>query len=126
MGGEGSGDKPGHEFHGNQYSDEVLSFEEYKGKKNIPEMEHGRLRFPHGISKIQEKRNSEAASKLFREQMEKTAQAQKEYKELVDSGKVRPPTRMEELTNRASGHPDNQSVQAARRLLKKMGYEWKE
>jgi len=33
---------------------------------------------------------------------------------------------MEELTNRASGHPDNQSVQAARRLLKKMGYEWKE
>ena len=44
-----------------------------------------------------------------------------EYENLVKAGKIKRPrsTTMEALLSAAKGHPDNQSVQAARRLLKK-------
>jgi len=44
-----------------------------------------------------------------------------EYENLVKAGKIKRPrsTTMEALLSAARGHPDNQSVQAARRLLKK-------
>lgn len=41
------------------------------------------------------------------------------YKEKVEAGELRPPTRREELEFIASGHPDNTAVQAAKRLLEK-------
>lgn len=42
-----------------------------------------------------------------------------QYEELVRVGEIRPPTRLERLAAIAKGHPDNPSVQAARRLLAK-------
>jgi hypothetical protein len=48
------------------------------------------------------------------------------YADEVEAGTVRPPSRVERLKRTAQGHPDNESVQAARRLLKKMGYSWEE
>jgi hypothetical protein len=47
-----------------------------------------------------------------------------EYAELAAQGAVRPPTRTERLLATAQGHPDNDSVKAARRLLDKMGVSW--
>ena len=44
-----------------------------------------------------------------------------EYAAAVADGRVRPPTRLERLRKTAAGHPDNPSVQAARRLLERAG-----
>lgn len=43
--------------------------------------------------------------------------AREEYDEAVSRGELRPLTRLERLKATASGHPDNPSVQAAKRLL---------
>lgn len=45
--------------------------------------------------------------------------ANKEYNELLQKGILRTPTRIEKLEQVASGHPDNESTQAAIRLLAK-------
>ena len=56
---------------------------------------------------------------------DKRQELRKEYQRLVDKGEMRPPTRKERLMETASGHPDNESVQAARRLvLKYYGMQW--
>ena len=47
-----------------------------------------------------------------------------EYDHLVASGKIKPPTRIQKSLKIAQGHPDNRSVQAARRMLAKRGYDW--
>jgi hypothetical protein len=50
--------------------------------------------------------------------------ARREYARLVKSGRILPPTRIQKLIQRARGHSDRSSVQAARRLLKKQGLSW--
>ena len=50
--------------------------------------------------------------------------ARKKYAELVNCGKIRPPTRTQRLMQRARGHSDRQDVQAARRVLVKQGLSW--
>ncbi len=47
--------------------------------------------------------------------------ARAEYRAAVARGEVREPTRLENLRRTAQGNPDNASVQAARRILAKMG-----
>lgn len=47
------------------------------------------------------------------------------YDSLVAIGKIKPPTQIQKSLKVAQGHPDNQSVQAARRMLAKKGYDWK-
>ena len=42
-----------------------------------------------------------------------------EYAAAVESGAVRPPTDQESLENKAAGHPDKESTQAAIRVLEK-------
>lgn len=51
-------------------------------------------------------------------------EAIQEYDLLVASGKIKPPTQIQKSLKIAQGHPDNQSVQAARRMLAKRGYDW--
>ncbi|MFA5300908.1 MAG: hypothetical protein WC389_22175 [Lutibacter sp.] len=47
-----------------------------------------------------------------------------EYNALVVSGHIRDKTPLERRIEVANGHPDNESVQAARRLLEKQGIIW--
>ena len=47
-----------------------------------------------------------------------------EYNEKVLKGEIRPPTRIEKLISIAKGHSDNESVQAARRILSKNNINW--
>lgn len=47
-----------------------------------------------------------------------------EYREKVESGEIRPPTRTEKLIETANGMEDNQATQAARRVLEKQGIDW--
>ena len=42
-----------------------------------------------------------------------------QYERLISTGEIRKPTRKEELISIAMGHPDNESVQAAKRILRK-------
>lgn len=54
----------------------------------------------------------------------KRGQLQIEYEALVADGKLRPPTALESTLATAHGHPDNDAVQAARRVLTRRGYNW--
>lgn len=56
---------------------------------------------------------------------QKRAEARDEYKRLIAEGKIRDKTPIEKRLTAAHGHPDNTSTQAARRLLKKQGIDWK-
>ena len=55
---------------------------------------------------------------------EKRNKAIVEYNVLVRSGKIRPLTTIERTIQKANGHPDNPSTQAARRMCAKRGYDW--
>jgi hypothetical protein len=48
----------------------------------------------------------------------------REYSEKLASGEIKNPTRNQELICQANGHDDNESTQAARRLLSKKGIDW--
>ena len=74
---------------------------------------HGRKRF--------EKECAEAETKY---QAKRNACIE-EYERLVASGEVRPRTHIERMIRKAQGHPDNPSVQAARRMCEKRGIDWK-
>jgi len=56
--------------------------------------------------------------------LELREQLRKEYQLKVENKELRPPTRIERLIITANGHEDNESVQAARRLLTKRGVSW--
>lgn len=74
---------------------------------------------PHGMTASQAekyKKDAQAAAKAYSEKREA---AQAEYKALVKSGKIVPPSKLQSIVKTASGHPDNQATQAARRLLEK-------
>jgi hypothetical protein len=43
-----------------------------------------------------------------------------DYNQKVAAGELRPPTRLERMKATAAGHPDNPSVQAARRIVAKL------
>ena len=50
--------------------------------------------------------------------------AKLEYWKKVEAGELRPLTEVERTLRAAKGHPDNPSVQAARRMAEKRGYDW--
>lgn len=52
-------------------------------------------------------------------------EARAEYRRLVNQGTIRDKTPLERRLTSAHGHPDNQSTQAARRLLEKQGIDWR-
>lgn len=58
------------------------------------------------------------------EYQEKRTAAKEEYRRLIELGELRDKTIIERALTRAQGHPDNESVQAARRMCTKRGYDW--
>ena len=63
----------------------------------------------------------EAQNKYYPEREKR----EKEYADLVRSGKVRPRTQAERMFISANGLPDRPHTQAARRMLTKRGIDWK-
>ena len=59
------------------------------------------------------------------EYAEKRNAAIDEYYQLVEEGKIIPKTLIEKTIERANGHPDNPSTQAARRMCEKRGINWR-
>ena len=55
----------------------------------------------------------------------KKQKAKLEYQALVSQGKIIPKSAIERIITSAHGHPDLQATQAARRMAKKKGIDWK-
>ena len=55
----------------------------------------------------------------------KKQKAKLEYQALVSQGKIIPKSAIERIITSARGHPDLQATQAARRMAKKKGIDWK-
>lgn len=68
------------------------------------------------------RKESDAAEAAYQE---KRTAAKEEYRRLVEAGELRDKTIIEKTLTRAQGHPDNESVQAARRICEKRGYDWR-
>lgn len=81
-------------------------------------------RNPRGVTKTLQKAKDDQARE--NEQISKVREAlRSEYSEKVNRGEIRQPSRIESLVARAKGNSDNESVQAARRLLEKRGIDYK-
>lgn len=65
-----------------------------------------------------------AQAEKDRNLIKRREELRKEYWEKVNTGELRPPTRTEKLITIANGHPDNESVIAARRILDKNSIKW--
>jgi hypothetical protein len=65
-----------------------------------------------------------AQAEKDRNLIKRREELRKEYWEKVNTGELRPPTRFEKLISIANGHPDNESVIAARRILDKNGIKY--
>lgn len=108
---------------------EVLSLDQFLAQHGvsapISDYMFDKLRIPHGLTARQEQQLHKDAYNYATEYHNKRDAAIEEYERLVAEGKIRKPTIIEEALRKAHGHPDNPSVQAARRCLLKRGYDWK-
>lgn len=106
-----------------------MSLDDYLGRKGVSSPLSGymddKMRIPHGETQRQTERRQKEAAHARAEYEKKREAARAEYKALVDSGKVRPPTEMEKRLKIAQGRPENPAVQAARRVLTRRGIDWR-
>lgn len=84
-----------------------------------------KLRIPHGLTARGWERLQKEVEKVRITYAEKRQQAIMEYNALLASGEIQAPSKLQRLLATANGHPDNTSTQAARRLLRKRGIDWK-
>lgn len=121
MGGRGSASATG--------TPRVMSEQEYLDRKGVgsavSDYTLDKVRMPHPETARQKSAREAATLAAAREHAAKRAAARDEYRALVESGKVRPPSNVESLLKTARGRSENESVQAARRALKKRGWDWK-
>lgn len=107
---------------------EKMSLDEFLGRRGlqspIGDYDLDKWRLPHGETQRQRTKRlqeSQAARETYSSQR-KAAIA--EYEDKIKRGEILPKTAVERLVDRAHGHPDNPSVQAARRSLEKRGIDW--
>lgn len=84
-----------------------------------------KCRFPHGRTerqKIKDCKQEEIAGETYFKQRKN---ARNLYNQYVSEGKIIPKTKEDVMIDRANGHPDNPSVQAARRMCEKRGINWR-
>ena len=109
---------------------QVMDLEDYLAKKGLAFAMSGycldKLRSNRQIRTERGRRRFEKeCHDAEKEYQERRSKATEEYNALVESGQVRPLTSIERTIRRANGHPDNPSVQAARRMCEKRGIDWR-
>lgn len=80
------------------------------------------------LTRMSEKQRTAAKTDIAKgvnDYHQKRSEAKAEYKFLVDKGVLRDKTSIEKLITKAHGNPDNESTQAARRMAKKRGIDWR-
>lgn len=109
---------------------QVMDLEDYLAKKEVAFASSGycvdKLRSNRQLRTERGRRRFEKeCAEAEKEYQERRKQAIEEYNALVESGQVRPLTSIERTIRKANGHPDNPSVQAARRMCEKRGIDWR-
>ncbi|MBE6024783.1 MAG: hypothetical protein E7231_16665 [Cellulosilyticum sp.] len=109
---------------------QVMDLDDYLGQKDVLFATSGycldKLRSNRQVrTQRGRKRFEKECADAEREYQERRSKAIEEYNALVESGQVRPLTSIERTIRRANGHPDNPSVQAARRMCAKRGIDWR-
>lgn len=108
---------------------EVMSLDQFLASRGvdapISDFMIDKLKIPHGLTARQEQQFHKEAEAARNAYHNKRDAAIEEYERLVAEGKIRKPTVTEEYLQKAHGHPDNPSVQAARRSLLKRGIDWR-
>ena len=108
---------------------EVMSLDQFLASHGvaapISDFMIDKLKIPHGLTARQEQQFHKEAEAARNAYHNKRDAAIEEYERLVAEGKIRKPTIIEEALRKAHGHPDNPSVQVARRALKKRGIDWR-
>lgn len=108
----------------------VMSEDDYLATKGVSDPLSGylddKLRSNRQVATVRgrEKFNREAKQHID-SYSDKRAAAKREYARLVKGGQIRPPTQLESSFYKAQGNSELRSVQAARRILAKRGYDWK-
>lgn len=101
----------------------IMTEDEYLGSKGVasPMSDYldDKWKVPHGMTASQEKKYKKEAEEAAQAYQEKRQAAREEYKALVKAGKVVPPSKLHSIVKACSGHPDHESVKAAKRVLKK-------
>lgn len=105
---------------------EKLTLEEYLGRYGyaspVDDYMIDKLRLPHGETQRQKERRlkeNELSSKEYHSERNRLIE---EYGEKVNTGEIINPSIEEQWIRKAHGHPDNRSVQATTRMLKKRGF----
>lgn len=105
---------------------EKLTLEEYLGRYGyaspVDDYMIDKLRLPHGETQRQKERRlkeNELSSEQYHSERQRLID---EYWEKVKNGEIVEPSKEEQLIKKAYGHPDNRSVQATIRMLKKRGF----
>lgn len=103
-----------------------LTFEQYALKHGLSLFDLGEPALHKANSRISRKQWNRLIERQKRADdiwYSKRQKLRSEYDRKVRSGEIEPLTRRERLEAIANGHPDNESVQAARRILKKLNEE---
>lgn len=103
------------------------TFEQFAAENGVSALNRGDsalVRQPGASEKVI-RQNAKAQLSKDQELATQRAELRKQYDQKVASGELRQPSRVEQLVATANGHPDNASTQAARRLLKKQGIDWR-
>lgn len=104
-----------------------LTLEQYVAQQGHSMHYDGQLdkvRMPHGETESQARKRLKQVSAEIKAHGERLAELRQEYEDKVASGEIQKPSKLDSLLRQAHGHPDNPSVQAARRVLTKRGYDW--
>ena len=100
---------------------QVMSLEQYLGSLGLShpmsDFMDDKLKVPHGMTSKEEKRLQEDARRAAKDYHSRREEAIAQYNRLVEEGRITRPSAMMQLLRICAGHPDNEAVQAARRVL---------
>lgn len=106
-----------------------MTLDEFLGQRGLRspvcDYDLDKLRLPHGETPRQRKQRLEASEAAQNKYSAQRKAAIQEYKEKVIKGEIISKSAVEQSLSTAQGHPDNPSVQAARRILEKRGIDWR-
>lgn len=107
----------------------VMSEQEYLDRAGVGDSMSDfmldKVKLRNGTTARQRKAMEKEADQARNDYSKRRAAVKAEYAAKVKSGELRAPTNIESMLRTAQGHEDNASVQAARRALKKRGYDWR-
>lgn len=107
---------------------EKTTLDEYLAKRGLSSIVCDymidKLVHPHGLTTRQRRKLEKNAAKAQAEYEKKRSAAIDEYHRKHAAGEIVEKSRKEQLIEKANGHPDNESTQAARRLCAKYGISW--